>query len=81
MQQTISTGLSMPKPLKDWIDRQRGDIPRSKYITKMLQEIQKHHNESSYIEDSQSEQGSHLELTPKKANHSTRPSEVMKTGR
>ena len=33
----IATGLSLPKDLKDQIDKERGDIPRSKYILRMLQ--------------------------------------------
>jgi hypothetical protein len=31
-------GLSMPKVLKDIIDEERGDIPRSTYITKILEQ-------------------------------------------
>jgi hypothetical protein len=28
----------MPKVLKDTLDKERGDIPRSRYITKILQQ-------------------------------------------
>jgi hypothetical protein len=72
MQQTVSTGLSMPKPLKDWIDRERGDIPRSKFITRMLEEIQIHRNTRFGIEDSQSESwlppGAHSETNDRPVN-------------
>lgn len=43
---TIATGLSLPKELKDQIDKERGDIPRSRYILRILEK----HNR--YVEKS-----------------------------
>jgi metal-responsive CopG/Arc/MetJ family transcriptional regulator len=33
----IATGISFPKELLKQIDKDRGDIPRSRYITKFLE--------------------------------------------
>ncbi|HET7147984.1 MAG TPA: hypothetical protein VFI73_05735 [Candidatus Nitrosopolaris sp.] len=35
---TMIMGISMPKVLRDTIDKERGDIPRSRYITKILKQ-------------------------------------------
>lgn len=42
-QQTIM-GVSMPRSLREQIDSKRGDIPRSKYISRMLERQLKHEN-------------------------------------
>jgi hypothetical protein len=33
----IVMGICLPKSLKETIDRRRGDIPRSKYISRILE--------------------------------------------
>ena len=39
MQNYITAGLSLPKEVLLKIDKERGDIPRSKYILRILQRI------------------------------------------
>jgi hypothetical protein len=36
--QKIVMGICLPKSLKDAIDTRRGDIPRSKYISRILEQ-------------------------------------------
>ena len=38
LQKSVATGLSMPKALKERIDMDRGDIPRSRFILRILEE-------------------------------------------
>jgi hypothetical protein len=38
MQKTIGVGISLPKEIIRKIDKQRGDIPRSRYFLRMLEE-------------------------------------------
>lgn len=37
MQNCISIGISMPKEILSKIDLERGDIPRSKYVIRLLE--------------------------------------------
>jgi hypothetical protein len=39
MQNYITAGLSLPKDILLKIDKERGDIPRSKYILRILQRM------------------------------------------
>ena len=39
LQKSVATGLSMPKALKERIDTDRGDIPRSRFILRILEKI------------------------------------------
>jgi hypothetical protein len=39
LQDKIATGISIPKNLKDKIDLDRGDISRSKYILRILENV------------------------------------------
>lgn len=39
MQKCITAGLSLPKEILSKIDKERGDIPRSKYILRILQRM------------------------------------------
>jgi hypothetical protein len=39
LQKSIATGLSMPRALKERIDKDRGDIPRSRFILRILEKI------------------------------------------
>jgi hypothetical protein len=39
LQNSIATGLSMPRALKERIDKDRGDIPRSRFILRILEKI------------------------------------------
>jgi hypothetical protein len=41
----IVTGICLPKSLKETIDTRRGDIPRSKYISRILERQIEHENE------------------------------------
>ena len=41
--------ISFPKALMDWIESQRQDIPRSKFVCKILEENRKNH--SAILED------------------------------
>jgi hypothetical protein len=43
--QKIVMGICLPRSLKEAIDKKRGDIPRSKYISRML-ELQLDHENS-----------------------------------
>jgi hypothetical protein len=45
-------GICLPRDLKETIDRARGDIPRSTYISKLLEQIHKKEDERK-IEDKQ----------------------------
>ena len=36
----IVMGVSMPRNLREQIDQKRGDIPRSKYISRVLRTIE-----------------------------------------
>ena len=48
-------GICLPKELKDTIDKARGDIPRSTYISKLLKQIhkKKEENQTDKIEENQ----------------------------
>jgi hypothetical protein len=37
MQQRIPIGLSLPRTFVTWIDSERGDIPRSRYVLKLIE--------------------------------------------
>ena len=37
MKNTIAVGISIPKKIMMQIDEQRGDVPRSKYILRIIQ--------------------------------------------
>ena len=39
LQKSIATGLSMPRAIKERIDKDRGDISRSKFILRLLEKI------------------------------------------
>jgi len=39
MQKFVSAGLSLPKELMKKIDLERGDIPRSRYLLRLLERI------------------------------------------
>ncbi len=39
MQKFSSTGLSLPKDILSKIDQERGDIPRSRYILRILERM------------------------------------------
>lgn len=59
---TIATGLSLPKELKDQIDKERGDIPRSRYILRILE---KHnHKVEKSDKKAQVESGANQILSP-----------------
>ena len=40
----IVMGVSMPRNLREQIDQKRGDIPRSKYISRVLERQLEHEN-------------------------------------
>jgi metal-responsive CopG/Arc/MetJ family transcriptional regulator len=40
----IVMGVSIPKNLRELIDQKRGDIPRSKYISRVLERQLEHEN-------------------------------------
>ena len=40
----IVMGVSMPRNLREQIDKKRGDIPRSKYISRVLERQIEHEN-------------------------------------
>ena len=42
MQTSIAVGISLPKKIVTKIDRDRGDIPRSRYVLRILEEM--HHD-------------------------------------
>lgn len=50
----VTMGVCMPKSLKEKIDKERGDIPRSKYISRILkQQIsrqEEHKNEDNAMD-------------------------------
>jgi metal-responsive CopG/Arc/MetJ family transcriptional regulator len=37
MRNTKVFGLSLPKEIMDWIDEERGDVNRSKFISRILE--------------------------------------------
>jgi hypothetical protein len=37
MQQRVPVGISMPRKFIIWIDSERGDVPRSRYIQKLIE--------------------------------------------
>ena len=39
MQDSTGVGISLPKDLISRIDRERGDIPRSRYMLRLLQKL------------------------------------------
>jgi hypothetical protein len=39
MKRYISTGLSLPKELIERIDAERGDIPRSRFLLRILEKV------------------------------------------
>lgn len=47
LQKNIATGLSMPRPLKERIDTDRGDVSRSKFILSILEKSYGNEQESS----------------------------------
>jgi hypothetical protein len=47
LQKSIATGLSIPRPLKERIDKDRGDIPRSRFILRILEKIYGNEQEKS----------------------------------
>ena len=50
MKRFIPTGLSLPSSLIQEIDMQRGDVPRSRFVLKLIQQsLQKKSNESNEI--------------------------------
>lgn len=46
MQRMVSTGLSIPKDLFERIDRERGDVPRSVYIRRLIERGIKHERDA-----------------------------------
>ena len=42
----IVMGVSMPRNLREQIDQKRGDIPRSKYISRVLERQLEHENDA-----------------------------------
>jgi hypothetical protein len=44
-EQKVIMGVSMPRILKEQIDHKRGDIPRSKYISRILERQLVHESE------------------------------------
>lgn len=44
MQQNIAKGISLPKDVLRKIDSMRGDIPRSKYLLRILEKYVKYNN-------------------------------------
>ena len=47
LQKSIATGLSMPRALKERIDKDRGDIPRSRFILRILEKTYGNEQENS----------------------------------
>lgn len=43
-EQKVIMGVSMPRALEEQIDQKRGDIPRSKYISRILEQQVVHEN-------------------------------------
>ncbi len=41
MQSTIAVGISLPKEIITKIDSERGDIPRSRYLLRLLEKMYK----------------------------------------
>jgi hypothetical protein len=39
MQKTIAVGISLPKYIISMIDAERGDIPRSRYLFRILEKV------------------------------------------
>jgi hypothetical protein len=39
MQNTIGVGVSMPKNIVSKIDAERGDVPRSRYLLRLLEKV------------------------------------------
>ncbi len=48
--QKIVMSICLPRSLKEAIDKKRGDIPRSKYISRILERQLVHENEGEPIE-------------------------------
>ena len=49
LQKSVATGLSMPRALKERIDTDRGDIPRSRFILRILEESYRNKQDSTAI--------------------------------
>jgi hypothetical protein len=47
LQKSIATGLSIPRVLKERIDKDRGDIPRSRFILRILEKTYGNEQEKS----------------------------------
>lgn len=46
----IVIGICLPRNLKETIDKTRGDVPRSTYISKLLEQVHQKKNESKIEE-------------------------------
>jgi hypothetical protein len=47
----VVTGICLPRNLKETIDRKRGDIPRSKYIYRILERVLIENRVDEYFRD------------------------------
>ncbi len=64
MQDSISAGISLPKDILSKIDEERGDIPRSRYILRILERTYLNEETQGHeirIEDSSASSGHTLE--------------------
>ena len=70
MKQKIPVGLSLPKTFVAEIDDRRGDIPRSKYVLRII--------EKSIFQDN-CKQNLLSQTVPKKVGHPGRQSAIVRT--
>jgi hypothetical protein len=49
MQKCKSTGLSLPTELMLKIDRERGDIPRSRFLLRIIEEVYEHRQQRKEV--------------------------------
>jgi hypothetical protein len=47
MKHSVCVGISFPREIMDWIESERGDVSRSKYIFRMLQEARGLHQKKT----------------------------------